>query len=260
MDPSGNFVYLVFGGGGNSIGELATYRIHRSSGALTWTGWARTVGTLSGTCAGSAVVTTDFTGQHVYLNAGTSCSTAEKTYGFNADPNHGFLTAQVPGSPLSFPNGFPAGASMGKYLYVNDALPFPSNSEMLGFSVTPGSGALTALSGSPFPLGLPSLHLSADWKTRFLWAWDANELQTLTINPTTGDLTASGLLQLPPSSLSNLVENHTGQFAFTSRADVPEVDSWVIDPNGILTPLNSVTLSTSSGFVGSVAVARKNPI
>jgi len=57
-----------------------------------------------------------------------------------------------------------------------------------------------------------------------------------------------------------LVENHTGQFAFTSRADVPEVDSWVIDSNGTLTPLNSVPLSPSTGFVGSVAVARKNPI
>jgi hypothetical protein len=253
MDPTGNFIYLVYGGG-PAVDGLATYRIHRSSGALTWTGWARAFGNLSSGCASVTGTATDFTGQFVYLNALPNDCTNLKTYGFKADPNHGFLNTEVPGSPYSIDaNAFFATmpVSTGRYLYLSN-----ENGDTFGFTIASGTGALTKVAGSPFPTA-NIFKLFADWKTRVLWAWEASLLQVLTIDPATGALNGRSAFG---QSLNSLVEDHTAHFVFISYYSGPEVSAWAVSSDGTLTMLNAQTISSSTGSVGSVAVARKNPI
>ncbi len=254
MDPTGNFIYLVYSGG-PAVGGLATYRIHRSSGALTWTGWSRSFGSLTSGCASVSGVATNFTGQYVYLNALPNDCTTLKTYGFKADPNHGFLNTEVPGSPYSIEaNAFSFFAtvpvSTGGYLYLSD-----ENGNTFGFSIASGTGALTQVPGSPFPTANIFLFF-ADWKTRVLWAWEASLLQVLTIDPATGALNGGSAFG---QSLRSLVEDHTAHFVFISYFGVEEVSAWAVSSTGTLTQLNTQTISSSRNL-GSIAVARKNPI
>ncbi|HEX4785053.1 MAG TPA: hypothetical protein VH350_11960 [Candidatus Sulfotelmatobacter sp.] len=253
MDPAGNFIYLVYGGG-SAVDGLATYRIHRSSGALTWTGWARTFGNLSSGCASVTGATTNFTGQFVYVNALPNNCTNLETYGFRADPNRGFLNTQVPGSPYSVDTNASFGTvpvSTGRYLYLSN-----ENGVTFGFSLVPGTGALTQVTGSPFPTA-SIFRLFADWKTRVLWAWEASLLQVLTIDPASGALSGGSAFG---QSLNSLVEDHTAHFVFISYFGVPDVSAWAVSSSGTLTRLNMLTISSSTGSVGSIAVTRKNPI
>lgn len=276
MDPTGNFIYLAYINGANGLASLATYRIHRSGGALTWTGWARGFGSLSNPCSALPEPTTDFTGQYLYVKcevAGTGPypSPVVQTYGLKADSNHGFLSSGVPGSPYSLPpdeQDADEPVSTGRYLYL-----VQNGGSVIGYSIAPATGALTTLSGSPFSfpgllVGFPPPSFFADWKMRFLWAFGTN-LQALTMNRSTGELAFGGITQFPGEDSFNLVEDHTGQFVFISLDPfpvdvppaVPEVASWTISSDGSLTKLNSVPVSTVYGdAVTSVAVARRKPI
>ncbi len=272
MDPTGNFIYVAYTNGGSS---LATYRIHRSSGALTWTGWSRSFGPCVDGLTG---LTTDFTGRYLYVNGNfkviATDTCGSETYGLKADPDHGFLTSEVPGSPYSPPSFFTGASepvSTGSYLYL-----IQNGVGVLGYSVNPATGALSTLTGSPFFFwGLTvgdSDSFFADWKTRFLWVADegiGNHLQALAINRATGDIALAGLTQFPGTNSFDLAEDHTGQFVFFSLDPftvdvppaVPEVVAWAISSNGGLTKLNSVPVSTVFGdAITSIAVARKNPI
>jgi hypothetical protein len=268
MDPTGNFVYLAYRGNGYSeAASLATYRIHRSGGSLTWTGWTRSFGNPEAGCYSDLQgLATNFTGQYLYL-ALSSCSTLpERTYGFVTDSNDGFLNTNVLGSPYQFA-GVPASAN--DYLYLGTASANGANGEVLGASIDMSTGALTQMEDSPFFAGSPDLAIGAvwaDWEGRFLWANEGFEqtdgLQAFVINPATGELTSSGALQLFPEASMNLVEDHSGQVVFTSVAPLvgngSQVASWTISSKGTLNPLNTLTLPTNESL-GSIAVVRRAP-
>ena len=258
MDPTGNFIYLVYAGGGNAADGLATYKIDRSSGALTWTGWARSFGSISSGCTAVTGVTTNFTGQFVYVNAlPDNCSNLE-TFGFKADPNTRFLNTEVPGSPFPISAGAffaTAPVSTGKYLYLSDQAGVEAMSNTFGFSIDPSTGALTQTEGSPFS-SENIFQILADWKTRFLWAFEAHGFRVFTIDPATGALSPGSFV---PQSVSgdSMVEDHTAHFIFISGSGV---SAWSASSNGTPTLLNRQNISSSNGSVGSIAVARKNPI
>lgn len=271
MDPTGNFIYLYYRGF-TGVDGLATYRIHRSSGALSWTGWARRFENKSypTPCGLVEGVTTNFTGQYVYVSALPDGCGNLQIYGFKADPDHGFLNSQVPGSPYPVDAAAflaTAPVSAGRYLYLSDQHGNTgTGAETWAFGISRNTGTLAQVSGSPFLAGDKYYELFADWRTRFLWAWNDKNLQALAIDPSTGEITLSGGPQLS-QTFSSLVEDHTGKYAFVSKniplgtgADTPEMSSFAISSGGTLTPLNSVPISSSNGQIGSVAVARKNPI
>jgi|HubBroStandDraft_1064217.scaffolds.fasta_scaffold24881_2 hypothetical protein len=274
MDPAGNFVYLAYRGDGYSEeASLATYRIDRSSGSLTWTGWGYSFGNPAADCySGLAGLAANFTGQYLYVGAiGCEQPTQTETYGFQTDPNHGFLNTQVPGSPYSF---FGSPTSTGDYLYLGAANFDNTNGEVLGTSIDSGTGALTQSSDSPFFAGPPDWPISSvwtDWKGRFLWAWEVQDvegqdegLQAFVINPATRDLASSGALQQFPVTIDfslGLVEDHTGEFVFTSslpNQGSNQIASWTISSEGTLMPLNTVALPANDG-VGSIVAVRKAP-
>jgi len=273
MDPSGNFLYVAYAGNGYSEeASIATYRIHRSSGNLTWTGWARSFGDPDSECyrslQGQAV---DFIGQYLYVPVSSCSASSPETYGFQTDPNHAFLNSEVAGSPYPFA-GSPA--STADYLYLGSAENNTSG-DIFGGLIASGTGALSQLNGSPFFAGSPDWPIGpvwADWQGRFLWAWEVenqdNGLQSFALNHATGELTSSGaFLQFPDNTgIGDLVEDHTGRFVFTSTATSPggsppeptvyRVVSQTISANGTLKESNTLTLPNE---VGSLALARKDP-
>ena len=258
MDPTGNFIYLVYSGGGSAADGLTTYRIHRSNGALSWTGWARSFGSISSGCASVSGATTNFTGQFVYVNALPDNCNGLKTYGFKADPDHGFLNTEVPGSPysVSVDTSFAtAPVSTGRYLYLNTGIDSEPLSNTFGFSIDPATGTLAQAEGFPFSSN-SIFQMLADWKTRFLWVLYAHEFSVPTIDATTGALKAGPFIpQL--LSRSSLVEDHTAHFIFLSGEGI---SAWAVSSDGgTPTLLNRPNIS-SLADVGSMAVARKNPI
>jgi hypothetical protein len=267
MDPAGNFVYVGYhgGGGGAATAGVATYRIERSSGELTWTGFALYFGSESSGFGGLDSPTTDSTGRYFYCSCGKPTLQLRE---YAVDANNGFLTA-APGSPFQFV-GSPA--STGKYLYLG-ATKNPSEGDVLGLAVNYSNGTVTQLPGSPFSAGSPGWPITplwADWQSRFLWGLEfqnqtaaSNGLQAFTINSSTGAVAPSGsFMNFPLLLFFDLVEDHSGKYVFTGMTrngsnSGPDLASWSIAPDGTWKEINS--LDISSGVVSSIAVAPKNP-
>ena len=95
----------------------------------------------------------------------------------------------MPGSP------FPAGGNPlslavgagGKFLYT--ANPDATNPSISGFSIDPTSGALSPLSGSPFPLPV-SHYMATDQTGTYLYVTSGASIVGYAIDATTGALTA----------------------------------------------------------------------
>ena len=95
----------------------------------------------------------------------------------------------MPGSP------FPAGGNPlslavgagGKFLY--SANPDATNPSISGFSIDPTTGALSPLSGSPFPLPV-SHYIATDQTGAYLYVTSGANIVGYAIDATTGALTA----------------------------------------------------------------------
>jgi hypothetical protein len=258
IDPSGNFLFARYS---RDLvpGNLTSYRINRSSGALTSTGFvvATTLNSLA----------FDFSGQYLYdIDAGG-------VDGWRINPNNGALTA-LPGSP--FPSNSLAKlyqtrlCSTGPYLYAggSDNSGNGQDGAIASFSINYSSGALTELPSSPLiTQNSQPWKVSADSQTRFIWTFQVGVTRGLSafdITPGTGDLTASAFSsQTDPYFLNAWTEDHTGKFVFTGYAvwdflangQLPGVASWPISSNGDL--LNQTIFFTNNP-IGSIAVAGQN--
>jgi hypothetical protein len=269
MDPAGGFVYVIYHSGGNPAtpAGVATYRIERATGTLTYTGFTVFFGNSSAGYGGVGDLVTNPTGQFVYFCATSNDETLEELQAYTLDPNNGSLTA-VAGSPYDF-TGSPT--TTGAYLYLGSSVS-ESQGDVIGMEVNSSTGAVTQLPGSPFSAGSPGWPISnsflADWKTRYAWAFEVQEeggysvgLQAFTIDSSTGTLTPSkDLMDLPFGMW--LAEDHTGSYIFTGGADynsstVPNVEAWSILSDGTLKAINSFNILSSQ--VDSVVAATANP-
>lgn len=152
VDPPGRFVYmpaLFFDALSHTLfGVLFGFRIDAATGALT---------ALPGSPFRAGVVPTalvvDPSGRFIYV------ASFSAVVGFRIDAATGTLTA-LPGSP--FPSGMAPRAMAidpsGRFVYVADS-PWDDDCDCLppgvvfGFGIDAATGTLTALAGSPFPLG-----------------------------------------------------------------------------------------------------------
>lgn len=267
MDPAGNFVYLTYhgGGGGSATAGIATYRIDRSTGTLTWTGFALYFGGGSSPFGSVESPVTDATGRYLYCLCGESTA---QLLGYSVNPNNGHLTA-LSGSPFSF-MGTPA--SSGSYVYLGTETSL-SPGNLIGLRINSSNGNVSQLQGSPFSAGSPGWPVDAvwaDWRTKYLWGFESqnqtaatNGLQAFTIDSSTGSIAASKtFLNLPLVYFFSLVEDHTGTYVFTgmtksATTSGPDLASWNILSDGTLKQINSEHVL--SGTVESIAVATKNP-
>jgi hypothetical protein len=257
IDPSGNFLFARYGGD-LVPGNLTSYRINRSSGALASTGFV--VATILDSFA------FDFSGQYLYDidDAGVA--------GWRINPNNGAMTP-LPGSP------FLSDAlaklyqsilcSTGAYLYAGgkDKSGNGEDGAIVSFSINYSTGALTELPSSPLIThNWQPWKVLADTQTRFIWSFQVgfnDGLVAFDITPGTGDLTRSPFSsQIDPYFVNAWVEDHGGKYVFTGYVGwdylnvEPGVASWPISDNG---DLLSQTIFVTQNPIGSVAVARQNP-
>lgn len=111
-----------------------------------------------------------------------------------------------------------------------------------GFSVDAGTGALTALSGSPFPSdGERLFSLAVDRLSRFLYAASDNSgnLLAFTISPSSGALTpVAGSPYGVGAYPQSVTIDPTGRFAYVANANSNNVSAFTIDASsGALTAI-----------------------
>jgi DNA-binding beta-propeller fold protein YncE len=118
---------------------------------------------------------------------------------------------------------------------------------VFGYTINPTTGALTAISGSPFATGTNPGSVAVDATGKFAYVTNglgllSNTVSGYTINPTTGALTPiSGSPFTAGSSPWSVAVDPTGKFAYvTNLGTIPgTVSGYTIDPStGALTPIS----------------------
>jgi len=153
----------------------------------------------------------------------------------------------VPGSP--FPAGgnplsLAVGAS-GKFLY--SANPDATSPSISGFSIDPTSGALSPLSGSPFPLPV-SHYMATDQTGAYLYVTSGASIVGYAIDATTGALTA--LPGFPVAAGANAYSvsiDPLNQFLYVANDGAANVSAFRLDAaTGSLTPITGSPFSAGN--------------
>lgn len=217
MDPSGNFLYAVATG-------ITTYRIDRSSGALTPTKKTMTIP------AGAGQFT--ISNQYFYL---LGLSQPMEILGYALDANSGALRA-VPGSPFkSLGEDAPSGgtqsvavlAASSKYLFAGADVSSSDeiNGEVFTYAINISTGALAPISRPPLLPPRENQQLTnvwADKQGKFVWAiWqdtaDADSSVATYDVESDGSLVPTGFVLSTPyaGAFNFLHEDGGGQRLFT---------------------------------------------
>jgi uncharacterized protein (TIGR03437 family) len=220
-------VYVV-NGGSNS---MSVYTINPGSGTLTTVpGSPFPAGMLPGEAA------VDPSGKFVYVTSPDGVSA------ITVNPSNGALTAV---QDFTVQSGFiPTGVTVdptGKFVYVTGVFRSNVSAGLTGwgiwaYAINGGSGALTAVPGSPFPVGGNTSGLAVDPAGKFLYAATSNGLAAYTINPGSGALTA--VPGLPPFATGYPVlaaVHPSGKFLYEANAGTT------------VNPLLAYSINASSG-------------
>ena len=188
-DPAGKFLYAV----DQSAGSVDSFSIDQTTGALT----AVPGSPVRLNPSEARVPIVDPSGSFLYIthldSCGDGCKGAVSAFKIGTD---GSLTA-IAGSPYTTDYGT-LGIAMrpdGKFLYtMNGANGGGTVADISAFQVDPTSGALTQVSGSPFPGSAIPLFAAVHPSGNFLYAIVAGEgfaVEPFSIDPTTGALTST---------------------------------------------------------------------
>jgi lactonase family protein with 7-bladed beta-propeller len=137
-----------------------------------------------------------------------------------------------------------------KWLYIDEGV------KVAAFSINAGTGALTALTGSPFAASsTESAGMIADPAGKFIFLSAANDAQVVVfaINQTNGTLTAVG--SFPTASFAGeATTDGLGKYLYVTQGNLgSEVSVYVIGATGALTPI------AGSPFSISIAQLRGEP-
>jgi 6-phosphogluconolactonase (cycloisomerase 2 family) len=137
-----------------------------------------------------------------------------------------------------------------KWLYVAVGL------QILGYSINNGTGALTALSGSPFALsGTEVASISTDSGGKFLFVCGANDhqVQAFSIDQTSGAITGVGAFATSDFAAQATTDGLNKYLYVTAGNLGGTVDIYSIGSTGFLTPIGA-----SPMFI-SIATLRSEP-
>jgi 6-phosphogluconolactonase len=222
-------------------GNVSGYKIDPSTGVLTEiTGSPFTAG------SNPFSVAVDPSGKFAYVaNSGS-----DSVSGYTINPSTGVLT-EITGSPFSVPTGSqPVSVAVdpsGKFVYVANHA--SGSDSVSGFTIAPGTGALTAIAGSPFsvPTGSQPSSVAVDPSGKFVYVANlVGNVSGFTIG--TGALTAIGSFAANTSSTSVAVDP-SGKFVYVanqgrgSNRNFPgNVSGYTINSTtGALTPIPTVS-------------------
>jgi hypothetical protein len=267
LDPNGQFLYMAAETESNKTVTLSSYRINRSSGALSLSS-STTMPAQS-----SFAPAVNYTGAYLYVTSVPESSSTEEISVYSVNASDGALSP-VAGSPYSIPGTaeqyYSNPTSAWKYLYQPQT--YDTVQQQLWAYEIGSDGALTMVPGSPFPEGYnPNSNPLADWLTRYIWTTGApstgNVIYTSPIDASTGAVGAATSVNVGSFDYQNLTEDHSGEYLYSGGSQLTSqcaaydgpfcpdaVGSWKIDSSGTLTQQSQVGLSYASG-PGIVAVA-----
>ena len=256
VDPSDRFVYVTNGNAGN----VSAYTINAGSGALT-----AVVGSpfAAGNSPHAVTVYSPKFGYNATANAfayvANGGSNDISAYTINGVT--GALTA-VGGSPFAAGNGprsvaldpsgpvtsSPTGVGTvdpsGKFAYVANA----NSNNISAYTINGNTGALTAVSGSPFAAGVP-YSAAVDPAVKFLFVTNevSNSISAYTIN-TSGALTAvSGAPFAAGSAPWSVTVDPSGKFVYVANASSSNISVYAIDAaSGMLTVVTGSPFAAGS--------------
>jgi 6-phosphogluconolactonase len=176
VDPNGTFLYVA----SNTSNTVSVFAINDTTGALTVTNFSILTGT------GPAALCVDPSGRYLYVaNSGSNTVSAFAIQNGSATPV---------GSPVAAGNQ-PVALQTdpgGNFLYVADF----ADGTVTVLAIDGTTGALTAVSGSPFGAGAGAGAISIAVDSVGSFAYVANQraatITAYSIDPTTGAMTASG--------------------------------------------------------------------
>jgi 6-phosphogluconolactonase (cycloisomerase 2 family) len=207
---------------------VSAYAIDANTGALTPLSPAT-----NATGKGPASIVVDPFGPFVFVanNGGSNDISVFSISGFDGGALAQGLGSPFPagGNPLSLAVG--AG---GKFLY--SANPGGTQSSISGFSIDPASGALSPLSGFPFPLPV-SHYIATDQTGAYLYVTSGANVVGYGIDPTTGALTAlAGFPVAAGANAYSVTIDPTNQFLYVANDGEASITGFRLDAStGALT-------------------------
>jgi 6-phosphogluconolactonase (cycloisomerase 2 family) len=186
-------------------------------------------------------VAVDPLNRFVYV-AGSS----NRVVGYQLDASLGKLT-QVAGSPVQVRSLIPIPSkrpvnqivimdASGNFLYVTD----PTTKTIAGYSVAPGTGSLTPVSGSPFPCqGIAAFDVVVDPAGPYLYAgdWDKGVIAAFsmansgTLVPIPGSPFATPFMTTSkPGGAITLAVDPSGHFLYAASTEANQIVGFTIDP------------------------------
>jgi 6-phosphogluconolactonase len=245
--PAAEFLYA------SGTNQVMSFSVNTSTGALAQTAVVIEPDNTVGVAASP-------TGAFLYVSdKGTGID------GFSMGQN-GALSP-INGSPWpGSPNYYGGGLAMdpgGRFIYAASAAGPPGL--VAGFTINQTTGALTAISGSPFSVGIAPVQAVVDKSGSFLYVADMLDAQGsifgYSIDPSTGALTqllGSPFPTLPNGQPSGLVADPSGKFLYAPLFTLNSVAAFTIDSStGALTSVAGspfVTGADPSSFFDSIAV------
>jgi 6-phosphogluconolactonase len=242
VDATGKFLYSADSGGEGGVANdsVSEFSINAATGALSPISQTACVATGPPSFGLANAVATDPTGGFVFVSSfnGIVCSFSISAQGV-LQPVAG-SPASLGTNPLLDPRAV-AVDSAGKFVYTSNY----ETGDVSAFRITPGGGALEAVSGSPFRLGTggfaPSF-LVTDPLGRFLYVLDFNGgVSGFSINSSTGALSAlAGFpVNLPILNAKPLAMDPSGQFLYVGTEfpnESPSISAFAInETTGVLT-------------------------
>lgn len=242
IDPSGQFVYLA-----SELHGIFSFSSNGSNGTLNQIGVA-----VTGDGRASRRLLVEPKGRFAYAANGHGGATNQGSVSaFRIDASSGALT-EIAGSPYTVNYGPSAIASdpSGAYIYVTCVGATSGISQVCAFRVDQSTGALTAMTGSPFAVpGHGPRAIAVHPSGRFAYVTTSVYFSTPpAVTAYAIDAATGALSQIPSSplvtssTLASIAIDPAGKFLFAngevSSPDQNRIFGWSIDPSsGALSPL-----------------------
>jgi 6-phosphogluconolactonase (cycloisomerase 2 family) len=221
MAFDGSSLYVANAGSDN----VSVYNIDANSGALAAPSTFAT-GKNPTSITIIAGANTDFV--YVANHGGSNDISAFRYLDFTPVPGSPFPEG---GNPLSLALG-----AKGKFLY--SANPDATNPSISGFTIDPNSGALSPLSGSPFPLPV-SRYMATDQTGAYLYVTWGTTIVGYAIDAATGALTSlAGFPVRVGVEAYSITINPTNQLLYVADDGAAHISGFTLDAStGALTPM-----------------------
>ncbi|MCU7829928.1 MAG: lactonase family protein [Candidatus Thiodiazotropha sp. (ex Myrtea sp. 'scaly one' KF741663)] len=225
IDPSGRFAYVAI-----STDVISAFSIDSSSGALTLlTGSPFVAGDNPGS------ITVDPTGRFAYATNLIS----DDVSAYSIDPSTGALSAI--GLTVPAGNG-PVSIDIdptGRFAYVANTSFINGGFFVSAFEINASTGALTELTGSPYPAGSGPISVAVDPLGQFVYVANltSNNVRVYSIDVSTGELTPGSTFSTGVDPQSITIDP-TGQFVYVANWSSNDISAYTIDEStGVLSTI-----------------------